>query len=203
MEIFDVSVPVRPGMVTYPGDPPVRLERVAWIAGGDVCNLSRLDFGVHTGTHVDAPLHFVEDAPGAEALRLDVLVGPARVLDLAGVEGSEIESGAFEGVDLPERVLLKTRNSELWAREEFVEDHVALDAEAARALVSAGVRLVGIDYLSIGDEAAHHALLEAGVVALEGLDLRGVEPGDYDLVCAPLKLVGSDGAPARTFLIRR
>jgi arylformamidase len=203
MEIFDVSVPIRPGMVTYPGDPAVRLERVASIADGEVCNLSRLDLGVHTGTHVDAPLHFVDGAPGAEDLPLDVLVGPARVLDLTDVEGSELGPGAFEGLDLPERVLLKTRNSELWAREEFVEDHVALGAEAAHALVAAGVRLVGIDYLSIGDEGAHHALLEAGVVALEGLDLRGVDPGDYDLVCAPLKLVGSDGAPARTFLIRR
>ena len=131
-----------------------------------------------------------------------MLVGPARVLDLTRVEG-EIGADALGGDGLPERVLLKTRNSELWAREEFVEEHVALGAEAARALVAAGVRLVGIDYLSIGDEGAHHALLEAGVVALESLDLRGVEPGEYELVCAPLKLVGSDGAPARTLLIRR
>ena len=203
MEIFDVSVPVRPGMVTYPGDPAVRLERVASIDRGDVCNLSRLDLGVHSGTHVDAPLHFSDGGPGADALPLDVLVGPARVLDLTEIEGAEIGPGAFEGVELPERVLLKTRNSELWARDEFVEEYVALGAEAARALVAAGVRLVGIDYLSVGDEAAHHALLEAGVVAVEGLDLRGVEPGEYELVCAPLKLVGSDGAPARTFLIRR
>ena len=203
MEIFDVSVPIRPGMVTYPGDPAVRLERVASLARGDVCNLSRLDFGVHSGTHVDAPLHFVEGGPAAEALPLDVLVGPARVLDLTSVEGAEIESAAFDGVDLPERVLLKTRNSELWARDDYVPEHVTLGADAARALVAAGVRLVGIDYLSIGDEGAHHALLEAGVVALESLDLRGVEPGDYELVCAPLRLVGSDGAPARTLLIRR
>jgi arylformamidase len=202
MEIFDVSVPIRPGMVTYPGDPAVRLERVASIAEGDVCNLSRLDFGVHSGTHVDAPLHFVDGATAAEALPLDVLVGPARVLDLTGVEG-EIGAEALAGRDLGERVLLKTRNSELWAREEFVEDHVALGAEAARALVAAGVRLVGIDYLSIGDEGAHHALLEAGVVVVESLDLRRVEPGDYELVCAPLKLAGSDGAPARALLIRR
>ena len=202
MEIFDVSVPIRPGMVTYPGDPAVRLERVASLARGDVCNLSRLDFGVHSGTHVDAPLHFVEGGPAAEALPLDVLVGPARVLDLTRVEG-EIGPEALAGRDLPERVLLKTRNSELWAREEFVEDHVTLGADAARALVAAGVRLVGIDYLSIGDEDTHRTLLGAGVVALESLDLREVEPGEYELVCAPLKLVGSDGAPARTLLIRR
>ena len=202
MEIIDVSVPIRPGMVTYPGDPAVRLERVASIARGDVCNLSRLDFGVHSGTHVDAPLHFVDGGPAVEALPLDVLVGPARVLDLTRVE-REVGADDLAGVELPERVLLKTRNSELWARAEFVEDHVALGSEAAQALVAAGVRLVGIDYLSIGDEEAHHVLLGAGVVAVEGLDLRRVDPGDYELVCAPLKLVGSDGAPARTFLIRR
>ena len=192
MEIIDVSVPIRPGMVTYPGDPEVRLERVSSIAEGAVANISRLDFGVHSGTHVDAPLHFVDGAPGAEALPLDVLVGPCVVVD--GLD-AEVAPGT-------ERVLFKTPNSRLWERDEFSEDSVELDGEAAQALVDKGVRLVGIDYLSIGDEETHRVLLEAGVVAVEGLDLRGVEPGDYRLVCAPLKLVGSDGAPARVFLIR-
>jgi len=192
VEIIDVSVPIRPGMVTYPGDPEVRLERVSSIAEGAVANISRLDFGVHSGTHVDAPLHFVDGAPGAEALPLDVLVGPCVVVD--GLD-AEVAPGT-------ERVLFKTPNSRLWERDEFSEDSVELDGEAAQALVDKGVRLVGIDYLSIGDEETHRVLLEAGVVAVEGLDLRGVEPGDYRLVCAPLKLVGSDGAPARVFLIR-
>ena len=193
MQIIDVSVPVWPGMITYPGDPKVRLERVSSIADGDVANLSRLDLGVHSGTHVDAPLHFIEGAPGVEALPLDVLVGLCVVVD--GLEPAAVPRGA-------ERVLFKTPNSRLWEREEFSEDFVKLDGQAARALVERGVRLVGIDYLSIGDEEAHHVLLEAGVVVVEGLDLREVEPGEYRLVCAPLKLEGAEGAPARVLLLR-
>jgi len=200
VEIIDVSVPIRPGMVTYPGDPTVSLERVASLANGDVVNLSRLDFGVHSGTHVDAPVHFIDGAPGAETLPLDVLVGPARVLDLTTVD--RLDASAFDGVELAQRVLLKTRNSELWARDSFADDFLALTEDGARALIDGGVQLVGIDYLSIGDEAAHEALLDAGVVVVESLDLRGVDPGEYELICAPLKLVGSDGAPARVLLRR-
>jgi len=200
MEIIDISVRVEPGMVTYPGDPTVTLERVAALADGDVVNLSRLELGAHTGTHVDAPVHFIEGAPAIEALPLDALFGPARVLDLTAAV--RLDSAVFAGVELPERVLLKTRNSELWSRGSFAEDALELDGGAARALVDAGVRLVGIDYLSIGDEEAHRVLLAAGVVPVEGLDLREVEPGDYELICAPLKLVGSDGAPARVLLRR-
>ena len=193
MQIIDVSVPVRPGMITYPGDPEVHLERVSSIADGDVVNLSRLDLGVHSGTHVDAPLHFLAGGAAVETLPLDVLVGPCVVVE--GLDAAAVPAGA-------ERVLFKTPNSRLWEREEFSEDFVALDAEAARALVAAGVRLVGIDYLSIGDEEAHRILLGAGVVVVEGLDLREVEPGEYRLVCAPLKLVGAEGAPARVLLLR-
>lgn len=198
MEIFDVSVPVRPGMVTYPGDPTVTLERVSAIADGAVANISRLAFGVHTGTHVDAPIHFIDGAPGTDQLPLDALVGPARVIEAVRLDGNSLA-----GAELAERVLFKTSNSELWSRDEFAHDFVSLTEDGARLLVDRGVRVVGIDYLSIGDEGAHHVLLEAGVVAIEGLDLRGVDPGDYQLVCAPLKLVGSDGAPARVFLIRQ
>jgi arylformamidase len=193
VEIIDVSVPVRSGMVTYPGDPEVRLERVSSIGEGAEANLSRLDLGVHSGTHVDAPVHFLEGAPGAEALPLDVLVGPCAVVD--GLDPAAVPTGA-------ERVLFKTPNGRLWELDDFSDDFVKLDGEAARALVDRGVRLVGIEYLSIGDEDAHRVLLEAGVVAVEGLDLRGVEPGAYRLVCAPLKLVGSDGAPARVLLLQ-
>ena len=200
MEIIDISVPVRPGMITYPGDPAVTLERVASLENGDVVNLSRLDFGVHSGTHVDAPVHFIAGAPAAETLPLDVLVGPARVLDLTAAV--RLDAAAFDGVEVAQRILLKTRNSELWARDSFADDFLALTEDGARALIERGVRLVGIDYLSIGDEPAHQALLGAGVVAVEGLDLREVEPGDYELICAPLKLVGSDGAPARALLRR-
>jgi arylformamidase len=187
-------------MVVYPGDPTVTLERVASLAGGDVANISRLAFGVHTGTHVDAPVHFIDGAPAVEALPLDVLVGPARVLDLTSAEG--LDAAAFDGVELADRVLLKTSNSALWSLDSFADDSLSLSADAARLLVDGGVRLVGIDYLSIGDEAAHGVLLAADVIPVEGLDLRAVEPGEYELICAPLKLLGSDGAPARVFLRR-
>jgi arylformamidase len=202
MRIIDVSVPVRTGMVTYPGDPTVRLERWSSIADGAVANLSRLDFGVHSGTHVDAPLHFIDGAPGAEQLPLEPLIGPARVVDATAADVLDAET--LSGLDVSgERVLFKTRNSELWARDSFSEDFVSLREDGAKLLIDRGVRLVGIDYLSVGDEGAHHALLGAGIVAVEGLDLRGVEPGEYELICAPLKLVGSDGAPARALLVRR
>ncbi len=203
MEIVDVSIPIRPGMITYPGDPVVRLERVKSIADGSVANISRLDFGVHTGTHVDAPLHFIDGAAGAEQLPLELLLGPARVVDAR--EAERLDAATIERLDLDgaERVLFRTRNSDLWQRDTFSDDFVSIREDGARLLIDRGVRLVGIDYLSIGDEGAHQALLQAGLVAIEGLDLSAAEPGDYELVCAPLKLVGSDGAPARVLLVRR
>jgi arylformamidase len=199
MEIIDISVPIRTGMVTYPGDPEVRLERWSSIAEGAPANLSKLDFGVHSGTHVDAPLHFIHGAAGADELPLDVLNGPCEVVTVQHLDAAAVES-VHEGV---ERVLFKTPNSELWAQDSFPEEFERLNGAAAKALVERGVRLVGVDYLSVGDEEAHHALLGAGVVPIEGLDLRGVEPGSYELHCLPLRLVGSDGAPARAILIRR
>lgn len=199
MQLLDISVPIRSGMFVYPRNPGVHIERVSSIPRGDVANLSRLDFGVHSGTHVDAPLHFIDGAPGAEALPLDALMGPCHVVDATGLEGDidqpEIPAGA-------ERVLFKTRNSELWDRNTFSEDFVRLTVDAARGLVGRGVRLVGVDYLSVGGPDTHRALLGAGVVILEGLDLREVEPGRYRLLCLPLLIPGSDGAPARALLVR-
>jgi len=198
VEIFDVSVPLREGMVTYPGDPEVHIELAASIAGGDVVNLTRIDFGLHSGTHVDAPVHFIDGAAGVDAIPLEVLVGPCEVVD-----APDLSAESVAAAPRAERILFKTPNSELWARDVFEEDYARLDGEAARLLVERGVRLVGVDYLSVGDEEAHHALLEAGVVPVEGLDLRAVEPGGYELVCLPLRVVGADGAPARAILIRR
>jgi arylformamidase len=198
MEIFDVSVPIREGMVTYPGDPEVRLERAASIAGGDVVNLTRIDFGLHSGTHVDAPVHFLEGGAGIDAVPLDALVGPCEV-----VEVPDLVLEFVAAAPQAERLLFKTPNSELWARDEFAEEFARLDGPGARLLVERGTRLVGVDYLSVGDEEAHHVLLEAGVVPVEGLDLRAVQPGSYELVCLPLRVVGADGAPARAILIRR
>lgn len=201
MRIHDISVTLRPGMVTYPGDPQLRLSRVQSLDDGDAANVSRLDFGVHSGTHVDAPLHFVHGAPDATALPLDVLVGDAWVLDATAFE-AEVD-GRLELPDGAERVLLRTRNSELGllGNDEFDDRFVRLNVEGARSLLERRVRLVGVDYLSVGDEAVHESLLSMGVVVVEGLDLSAVEPGRYRLVCLPLKIAGSDGAPARAVLI--
>jgi arylformamidase len=204
MEIIDISVPIRAGMVVYEGDPEVNLERALSREDGAAANVSRLDFGVHTGTHVDAPVHFIDGADGAETLDLHVLVGDAHVVDATRVE-TDIDESALDGLPLPkraDRLILKTRNSRLWELAEFSHDFVRLTGGGARYLIERGARLVGIDYLSIGDEQAHAEFLRAGVVPLEGLDLRGVDPGPYGLICLPLRLVGSDGAPARAVLIR-
>jgi len=204
VELIDVTLPIRPGMVVYPGDPEVQLERISSIAGGDLANISRLDFGVHTGTHVDAPLHFIDGAPAVEALPLEALIGPTHVVDATSLAG-EIDEIALDGLRIPagaERLLFKTRNSELWSEATFAEESVRFGESGARRLVDLGARLVGIDYLSIGNVATHETLLGAGVVPVEGLDLREVEPGPYTLVCLPIKVEGSDGAPARVVLIR-
>jgi arylformamidase len=199
VEIIDISIPIQSGMVTYPGDPEVRLERVESIADGESANISKLDFGVHTGTHVDAPVHFIDGAAGADQLPLEVLNGPCEVVTVEKLDARAAES-VRGGV---ERVLFRTPNSELWARDSFPDRFERFDGAAAEVLVERGVRLVGVDYLSVGDHDAHRVLLAAGVVALEGLDLRGVEAGPYELRCLPLRLVGADGAPARAVLVRR
>jgi arylformamidase len=202
MELLDITVPIREGMVTYPGDPTVHMERVSSIEKGDVANLTRLDFGVHSGTHIDAPVHFIDGGKTVESLPLDVLLGPVEVVEAAR-DGGDVD--AEDVARVPggvQRVLFKTRNSELWAKDEFDDSFAKLTEGTAKELVERGVRLVGVDYLSVGDPSAHHTLLGAGIVAIEGLDLRGVEPGRYRLVCLPLKLVGSDGGPARAVLMR-
>ena len=204
MEIIDVTVPIRAEMPIYEGNPGVRLTRVQAIEDGDAANLSELELGVHTGTHVDAPLHFIERGDGVETLPLEVLIGPAEVVDATSLDGP-IDAESLGRLDLPkyaERLILKTRNSELWARSEFTRDFIRLTDAGARMLIGRGVRLVALDYLSIGDRDAHRVLLGSGIVALEGLDLREVEPGPYELLCLPLRLVGADGAPARVVLLR-
>ncbi len=203
MKIYDISVPVRPGMVIYDGNPEVALERVQSIGDGAHANVSRLELGVHTGTHVDAALHFLDGAPGSEAIALEPLIGPAVVVDATSLD-RDPDWDALAALDVPagaERVLLKTRNSRLWERDEFTRDFIRLTGGGARFVIDRGIRVIGIDYLSIGDEEAHRELLGAGVIPIEGLDLRAVEPGSYRLVCLPLRLEGSDGAPARAVLI--
>jgi len=204
MEILDVSIPIRTRMPIYPANPGVALRRIDAIADGAVANVSAVDLGAHTGTHVDAPNHFLDGAGGVDTVALAPLIGPAVVVDATAVDKT-LDAAAVAAAGMPagaERVLFKTRNSQLWEQDEFSEDFVSFDASGARALLDAGVRLVGIDYLSVGDPGAHRALLGADVAVVEGLDLRAVEPGPYQLVCLPLKLVGSDGGPARAVLLR-
>jgi arylformamidase len=200
--IHDISVPVHPGMHIYRGNPGVTLARHESIADGALANVRRLELGVHSGTHVDGPLHFIEGAAGTEALSLDALVGPVAVVDATGIDG-DLDEEALKSLELGERdrILFKTKNSQLWELPEFTEDFIRLTGTGARLLIDRGVRLVGIDYLSIGDVDAHRELLGAGIVAVEGLDLRAVEPGLYELICLPIRLEGSDGAPSRAILV--
>lgn len=204
MEIIDVTVPIRGDMPVYEGNPGVSLTPVQSIEEGAAANVSELALGTHTGTHVDAPLHFIKGGDGAAELPLEIMIGDAVVVDATSLSGP-IDARSLDGLDLPdgvERLILKTPNSKLWARSEFTRDFIRLTGDGARLLIGRGVRLVGLDYLSIGDRDAHRILLGSGIVALEGLDLREVEPGPYRLVCLPLRLVGADGAPARVVLLR-
>lgn len=205
--IIDISVPVYSGMVYFPGDAGVEVEPYHEITKGDHANLSVLKLGSHSGTHVDAPRHFVDGMAGVDELPLEALVGPARVLDLTGAAGS-VSAAGLESAGLGDavRVLLKTSNSGLWDSDEFSTQYVSLDDDAASLLVDRGVRLVGIDYLSIEKFRSrtthvHQTLLRASVIILEGVDLRNVDAGDYQLACLPLKIRGGDGAPARAVLI--
>jgi arylformamidase len=202
MRLIDVTVPIHEGMPIYDRNPGVHVERARSIAAGDTVNISRLEIGSHTGTHVDAPLHFYEDGAGAETIDPELLVGEAHVVDATQVH-DDIDADALERLAIPagaERLIFKTPNSELWRLDHFTHDFIRFVESGARRLVDDGVRLVAIDYLSIGDEAAHRVLLGTGVVPVEGLDLREVEPGPCTLYCLPLKLVGGDGALARVLL---
>jgi arylformamidase len=190
-------------MVVYDGDPDVSMRLAASLADGDLANVSELRCGVHTGTHVDAPRHFIDGGDGIETLDVDVLCGPGVVVDMR-TAGRWIDAEALAGIDLTgvTRVLFATRNSQLWATGRFTPDFVSIAPDGAEALVAAGIRLVGIDYLSVGPPETHRVLLGASVVCVEGLDLTGVEPGEYEIFCGPVKLEGADGSPARVLLRR-
>jgi arylformamidase len=203
---IDISLPLTGGMVTWPGDPPVTIERFEEIAAGGAANVSRLAMGAHTGTHIDAPVHFIPGAPGVDSMPLEATIGPARVIsveDPVSVKPAELERHA---VQPGERLLLRTRSSGR-PPNEFTEDFVYISREGAHHLVERGVRTVGIDTLSVGGfrqdaVETHVILLQAGVWIIEGLDLSGVTPGRYELCCLPLRIVGADGAPARA-VVRR
>jgi arylformamidase len=208
MKLYDVSVTVQEGMPVSPRDPKVTLSLARSIARGNSANVTRIDMGAHTGTHIDAPFHFDPDGCGVDQLPLGVLVGPCRVFDLTMIPG-HIDRPALARCDLRgvTRALFKTCNSHRWARGErtFDQNFVAVTADGATELVARGVKLVGVDYLSVEpsgskEHPVHHILLRANVVIIETLDLHDVPAGDYELIALPLKLCGADGAPARVIL---
>jgi len=205
-EWIDVSVLLRNGMVHWPDNPPVLIERTLNIELGDVANVSKLSMGAHTGTHMDAPLHFFQKGKGIHTMPLSVAMGQARVIEILDPESIKPEELSPHQIQRGERILFKTRNSpRCWQTDDFVEDFVYISQEAARYLAAQQVQTVGIDYLSVGGffkdgVETHHALLEAGIWLIEGLNLTEVAPGTYELICLPLKIVDADGAPARAIL---
>jgi arylformamidase len=201
---FDVSVPLRDGLVPWPGDPPFRLERVSDVARGDVCTVSTLSMSAHAGTHIDAPLHFLQRGDSVDRLPLDATVGPARIILIRNPRSVEVDELRPHRIRKGERLLLKTRNSARGRAGLFFEDYVAVSPDAAGYLASRGLRAVGIDGPSIGPfqrgAETHRILLGAGIWVIEWLDLRQTPAGSYDLICLPLRVVGGDGGPARAIL---
>ena len=207
MTLYDISLTITEDLPTWPGDPKIELTKISSIKDGGEANVTHLSTCVHVGTHVDAPDHFLGNGQTVENLPLDLLVGPAVVVELTGT--GMISAKDLELAAIPKdtkRLLIKTANSQFWAEgnQPFQEDFIALEADAAAALVSLGIEVVGVDYLSVAPFAdpapTHRILLENNVVIIEGLDLSKIEPGKYHLLCLPLKIGGSDGAPARVLL---
>lgn len=209
MKIWDISLPVFETMPVWPGDPGVQLTLRSSLDRGDNATVTQVSMSAHAGTHVDAPRHFIQGGAGVDALDLNVLIGPALVVQATDVD--LIGAALLDSLSIPagiRRVLFHTRNSELWAYGErtFWRDYAALAEDGAKWLVDRGVRLVGIDYLSVAPfsdtRTTHRLLLGAGVILLEGLNLTGIAPGEYQLCCLPLKIRGCDGAPARAILMK-
>lgn len=208
MKIYDITVPISDLVPIYIGDPKAHVEAVTEIAHGAHANVSKMCFGVHTGTHVDAPNHFIDGHRRVDHLDLDKLIGKCRVIEI-DVNAAAVLPEHLDNLEGVQRVLFRTRNSSFWNEPEkgFRTDFTYISPEAARVLVEKNIKLAGIDYLSVErfgseDFATHITLLAAEVVIIEGVDLREVPAGDYELICLPLKYTGGggDGAPARTIL---
>ena len=207
MTLYDISLTISEDFPTWPGDPPIKLKMISQIDKGDLANVTHLSAPVHMGTHVDAPDHFLNNGNTVEDIPLDFLVGPVLVLEVPSPE--VITAGDLDALKIPEgtrRIIFKTSNSEYWKGEQhtFQKNFVALGSDAAARLVELGLNVVGVDYLSVAPYnepiPTHKILLEAGVLIIEGLDLSRVSAGEYKLYCLPLKIAGSDGAPARVLL---
>ena len=206
--IYDISVPIRSGGLVYPGNPEVEITLQQAVVRGAGANVSSIRFGSHTGTHADAARHFFDDGQSVDRIPLERLIGPTLLLsfpdDLRAISAADLRKHDLKGRT---RILLRTRNSALLSQKEFVRDYTYLAPDGAQYLVDSGVQLVGIDYLSIeqfhsGPHMTHRILLERSVVILEGLDLSAPAPGEYELICLPLRIEGCDGAPARAVLIK-
>jgi len=198
---LDVSVPIYTGMVHFPDNPSIEIHRLKDVEKGDICTVSRLTMGTHTGTHIDAPIHFLPGGTGAEEVPLDNLIGPARVIEIKDSDAVNAEELRAHNLGVRERLLFKTSNSErCWKTSQFVPDFVSIAEDAASYLASLNTVAVGIDYLSAGSPETHRTLLGAGVVIVEGLNLTGISQGRYELLCLPLRILGGDGAPARALL---
>jgi arylformamidase len=206
--IYDVSISIRTGGLVYPGNPEILIEPQQAISQGAGANVSRVTFGSHTGTHVDAAKHFFDDGQTVDQIPPEKLIGPAALIafdeaDRVSVGADDLKKNSLEG---QKRVLIRTRNSRRLDNPEFDRGYAFLAPDGAEYLVSIGVELVGVDYLSIeqfhsGHHRTHRTLLEKNVVIIEGLSLSEPAPGIYELICLPLKLEGLDGAPARALLI--
>ena len=203
---IDISVPLRGGMAHWPSDPPVRIERIRDLKRGDSSTLSHLSMGSHTGTHLDAPSHFLRGGATLDRIPWEALIGPARVISIRHPERVTAEELERARIRRGERILFKTRNSaRCWRTKTFQTRFVHLNSAAARFLVARKVRTIGVDYLSVGGykkdgRDVHRILLSAGLWILEGLDLSHAAPGRYELICLPLRIAGGEGAPARALL---
>ena len=205
---LDVTVGLRSGMAHWPGDPEVVIEHSQEIGEDSNCNLTHISMSAHTATHMDAPLHFIDGARSIDAMPLDTVIGPARVIGIRHRTVIDAPELREHRIRKGERILFKTHNSATcWKTDEFVKDYVHITPDAARLLAAKKLRCVGVDYLSVGayEDGAetHRILLAAGVWIIEGLNLSAVSPGRYDLVCLPLKIIGSDGAPCRAAVRNR
>lgn len=212
MTIYDISITLQDGIPIWPGNPPFELVRVNKLEESASSNVSKLSLGVHTGTHVDAPIHFIQGGSGVDLLPLELLTGKATVhaLDLpqGNITAAALEAASPKIRRGTERVLLKTRNSELWrSPHPFRSDFAGVTEDGAQWIANHNIKLIGVDYLSVGPKGAgkvtHEILLKASVIIVEGLNLREVSAGDYDFYCLPLKLKDCDGAPARAILVDR
>ena len=203
---IDVSVSITDGMTSWPGDPRVKIMRANNIEKGDEANVTRLNMGAHTGTHMDAPCHFINSKAGIDKMPLDAGIGKARVIGIRNKEIITPEELKSHRIRKGERIIFKTANSNSrWHLKPFNKKYVALSTEAARFLAGRKIKTLGVDYLSIGSMRSdqgevHRLILKAGIWAIEGLDLSKIAPGDYEMICLPLRIVKSDGSPVRALL---